>query len=80
MLLRDNLRKVNPIELFNFAKYQNFHETENFLCPNKAAEFLDHKINIVVDQFAPLKTFRIRQNTYNTLSFKSKDMHRKANS
>jgi hypothetical protein len=52
--------KFDVNEFFEHAKYVNFHHTEYFQCAHEAADFLESKIQIIVDQFAPFKTQKVR--------------------
>lgn len=53
-----DFRKFSDQEFFDHAKYVNCRArpTEQILCPHKAAEFLENKIELRVDQFAPFKS------------------------
>lgn len=51
--------KFNETEFFEHAKYVSFHHAESMQCAHKAAEFLENKIETVVDQFAPFKSKNI---------------------
>ena len=48
-----DFRKFDENEFFEHAKAINFHHTEDFSCPHKAAQYLESKIELLIDQFAP---------------------------
>lgn len=58
-----DFKKFDEVEFFDHAKYINFDHTENINCPHKAAEFLESKIELLVDQFAPFKTRKVISST-----------------
>ena len=58
-----DFRKFDENEFFEHAKAINFHHTEDISCPHKAAQYLESKIELLIDQFAPFKTRKIISKT-----------------
>ena len=66
--------KLDKIEFFERASYIDFHSTEELRCAHEAARFLEEKIEIIVDQFAPFKTQKLH--TSSSAHWRSKELSR----
>ena len=56
-----DFKKFDEVEFFNSARCFDFSTVEDVHCVHKAAEILESKIEILVEQFAPFKTQRLKQ-------------------